>query len=416
MIAAVAKYRVPIGVVMLGLGLLLLILLFHVSGPNMEQMQQSTVRIICQANGKIHSGSGFVVGTDRVTYLVTNHHVASCAESNGKQDLAVLLPPDASMPIHVVWTDPGSDLAIVRSNKPLGRPAVRLADTATVMSGAPVTVIGFPGAADSVVDTEDIAVPSVSRGNVGRVIPGANGVRYFQHTASTNPGNSGGPLYDEAGNVIGVNSLKALTLVATISGGQVSADRVPKGEGIAAAVDAAELLPHLKAMGVPYAMATITPLDVAMLLVAAAIAFLLASGGILIMTPAGRDWLLRRAAPANPRPVVKVHSGRIRVLGGALAGMEVPISQKVILGRDPAKAQMVFPRDDTAVSRQHCEIRFDSVGALFEVRDLGSRNGTFVANGSDPPRRLAPDDVERLAPGQNILVGSSRNRLVLELG
>jgi pSer/pThr/pTyr-binding forkhead associated (FHA) protein len=96
--------------------------------------------------------------------------------------------------------------------------------------------------------------------------------------------------------------------------------------------------------------------------------------------------------------------------------MEVPVSAKVTLGRDPAKAQIVFPSEDTAVSRRHCEIRFDSAVALFEVRDLGSRNGTFIANGPDPPRRLAPDVVERLAPGQNILVGSSRNRLVLELG
>jgi hypothetical protein len=380
----------------------------------MEQMQQSTVRIICKTKEGVGLGSGFVVGTDRVTYVVTNHHVATCGDSGGKQDLAVLLPPDV-VPIHIVWGDRDLDLAIVRSNKPLDRPAVRLADTASVVSGAPITVIGFPSAADIVVDTDDIGVPSVSRGNVGRVVPGANGVHYFQHTASTNPGNSGGPVYDEAGNVIGVNSLKALALVATISGGQVSADRVPKGEGIAAAVDAAELVPHLKAMGVPYAMATLTPLDVATILGGTATALLMAAGGILVMTPAGRDWLLRRAAPSNSRVAVNVQTGRIRVLAGALAGMEVPISGKLILGRDPAKAQMVFPKEDTAVSRQHCEIRFDAAGALFVVRDLGSRNGTFVANGPDPPRRLAPDVVERLAPGQNILVGSSRNRLVLEL-
>jgi Zn-dependent protease with chaperone function len=110
-----------------------------------------------------------------------------------------------------------------------------------------------------------------------------------------------------------------------------------------------------------------------------------------------------------------VQGGKIRILGGSLAGMEVSVSARVILGRDPAKAQIVFPSEDTAVSREHCEIRFDSAHALFEVRDLGSRNGTFIAIGSDPPRRLAPNIGERLAPGQTILVGSSRNRLVLEL-
>ena len=109
-------------------------------------------------------------------------------------------------------------------------------------------------------------------------------------------------------------------------------------------------------------------------------------------------------------------SAEIRILDGALAGMEVPVSAKVILGRDPAKAQIVFPRDDTSVSRQHCEIQFDRAVASFTVRDLGSRNGTFIANGADPPRRLAPNLVESVALGKNILVGSSRNRLVLELG
>jgi len=110
-----------------------------------------------------------------------------------------------------------------------------------------------------------------------------------------------------------------------------------------------------------------------------------------------------------------VQGGKIRILGGSLAGMEVPVSARVILGRDPTKAQIVFPSEDAAVSRQHCEIRFDPADGLFEVRDLGSRNGTFIANGSDPARRLARDVAERLAPGQYILVGSSRNRLALEL-
>ena len=110
-----------------------------------------------------------------------------------------------------------------------------------------------------------------------------------------------------------------------------------------------------------------------------------------------------------------MQGGKIRILGGSLAGMEVPVSARVILGRDPTRAQIVFPSEDTAVSRQHCEIRLDSADGLFEVRDLGSRNGTFVTNGSDPPRRLAPDVAERLAPEQYVLVGSSRNRLALEL-
>jgi pSer/pThr/pTyr-binding forkhead associated (FHA) protein len=64
----------------------------------------------------------------------------------------------------------------------------------------------------------------------------------------------------------------------------------------------------------------------------------------------------------------------------------------------------------------HCEIRFDSNAARFEIKDLGSRNGTFVASGAAAPRRLAPHAAEPIAPGQRVLIGSSKNCLVVELG
>ena len=172
----------------------------------------------------------------------------------------------------------------------------------------------------------------------------------------------------------------------------------------------------LKESGISFvAVGTLTPTETATILVAAAAVLLLAAGGILIVTSSGREWLFRRAPPVSPNVAPKAPAGRIRILGGALAGLEVPVSARIILGRDPSKAQVVFPGEDASVSRSHCEIRFDNAAALFEIRDLGSRNGTFIANGNDKPRRLAPDVVERVAPGQNILVGSSRNRLVLEL-
>jgi hypothetical protein len=401
---------------MLLAAMLLLSLLFYVPGPNMAQMQQSTVRIICETKGKLYSGSGFVLSsTDEAAFVATNDHVVRCEET-GEEHVAILLSRHVVVPIRIILADSDMDLAIVRSTRPLDRPAVQLAGSASIMPGAPVTAIGFPGAADVVVDTEDVAVPSVSRGNVSRIIPGSNMVRYIQHTASTNPGNSGGPLYDEAGHVIGINSRKALAVVATISGGQVSTDRVANGEGIAAAVDVAELVPLLKEKGVPYVMAaSLTPANIALTLVGAAIALLLAAGGILLMTPSGREWLFTHAGPAKQGPPVDAQAGRIRIVGGPLAGKVVPVPARVVLGRDPSNAQIVFPGEDTTVSRRHCEIRFDGVAALFEVRDLGSRIGTFIANGTDAPRRLAPDVLERVAPGQNILVGSPRNRLVLEL-
>jgi pSer/pThr/pTyr-binding forkhead associated (FHA) protein len=124
-------------------------------------------------------------------------------------------------------------------------------------------------------------------------------------------------------------------------------------------------------------------------------------------------------APARPSPAVKLRQsstplGRIRIVAGSLSGVEAQVSTVVTLGRDPKQADIVFPGEDTAVSRRHCEIRFDSSSLLFEVRDLGSQNGTYVADSDGTARRLAPNVIERLAPGHNILLGSARSRLVLE--
>jgi S1-C subfamily serine protease len=255
----------------------------------------------------------------------------------------------------------------------------------------------------------------VSRGNVSRIISGTHGTRYLQHTAPTNPGNSGGPVYDQAGNVIGVNSMKALTLVPTISGGHLAAGRVASGEGIAVAVDVAEILSALEQLQVPYAMiGNYSDMSMPMTLVAATVAMILAAAGIVVLTSSGRDWVFRRTIPIKIRDP-NARGGKIRVINGALAGTELSISAKVILGRDPTQAQMVFPQDDTAVSRRHCEIGFNTGVGQFEVRDLKSRNGTFIAGDAGPPRRLAPEVVERVAPGHSVLVGSSRNRLALEL-
>jgi FHA domain len=152
---------------------------------------------------------------------------------------------------------------------------------------------------------------------------------------------------------------------------------------------------------------TVSSTDLSIVILAAALVLLMTAGGILGATASGREWLSSRVA--------KVKAGRIRILDGSLVGLEVQLSTRVVLGRDPIRAQIVFPRDDTAVSRRHCEISFDPAAALFELRDLGSRNGTFIAHGTEAPRRLAPDVLELVSPGRKILVGSSRNRLVLEL-
>jgi|SRR5271166_5254299 len=158
-------------------------------------------------------------------------------------------------------------------------------------------------------------------------------------------------------------------------------------------------------------------MSIALITLVAALLLLLAAGGVMAGSPAGRAVLARKtpAAVVGGAPV-RARAGSLRVLGGGLAGETLPVLDRVILGRDPGTAHLVFPSNDMSVSRSHCEISYDNVAGAFAVRDLGSRNGTFLVREGGTPRRLSPDIVERLAPGDRLMVGSPRNSLVVELG
>jgi hypothetical protein len=312
----------------------------------------------------------------------------------------------------IAWSDPRIDLAIISVAESLGRPTVSLADTSSLAAGTQVWVIGFPAAADRLVQSGEVALPSVIGGSVSLVVTGLNRVRYFELMASTLPGNSGGPVFDEAGDVIGVVLKNAVAVTSSdADGGPVRQINT----GLGAAVDVSELVPYLNRLGVPYATAvTVTEMSITMIVLTAAVLMLLSAGGVLVATSSGRA-LLSGDTIGFTDNRTEARTARLRMLGGTLAGIEAPILDRVILGRDPRKVHVVFPESDTSVSRRHCEIIFEIQGAHFKVRDLGSRNGTFIVRGDDAPRRLAPEVSERVDPGEKILVGSPRNCLVLEL-
>jgi hypothetical protein len=146
----------------------------------------------------------------------------------------------------------------------------------------------------------------------------------------------------------------------------------------------------------------------------ASLPLLLAAGGIWMADTWGASAF---AAPlSTPRPALPAPDrvARIRFVRGPLAGVEVPVTGGIVLGRDPLKAQLIFPADETMVSRSHCSIDFDRQASMFEICDLGSSCGTFIAAGDDVPLRLAVNVVAHVDPGREILIGSPANRLVLE--
>ena len=143
-------------------------------------------------------GSGFLVSADG--YVVTNNHVVSPDSRAELEEVTVTLPDGTEYPAELVGTDPASDLAVLKISRREPFPFVRFGDSSQARVGDWVIAIGNPFGLGGTV-TSGI-VSSVLR-NTGQ---GGAYDRYLQTDASINRGNSGGPLFDMQGNVIGINN------------------------------------------------------------------------------------------------------------------------------------------------------------------------------------------------------------------
>jgi serine protease Do len=143
-------------------------------------------------------GSGFIISPDG--YIVTNNHLIQSATGNGTVDeITVTLTNRKEYPARIVGRDSASDLALLKIDGQ-NLPFVRWGDSTHARVGDWVLAIGNPyGLGGSV--TAGI-ISALHRG-----ITGAGAYdRYIQTDAAINMGNSGGPMFDLDGNVIGINS------------------------------------------------------------------------------------------------------------------------------------------------------------------------------------------------------------------
>lgn len=374
------------------------------------------------------TGSAFGVGKagEPTDVFVTNTHVVQdvyYTESGATVDAPAVsvwilkndmawnpvtgLDTSQAIPCTVLYASSGMypDYAVLRAGEaPEGRVALPLlADDADVAVGDSVYALGYPGSSDEteegsygsslVADVEDVTVTS---GVVSRFSEGSSlgNTRLIQHDAQINHGNSGGPLIDESGAVIGINTYGI--------GGDASTGDVNSYYSVRISY----VRDKLDELGISYDVAgggAWVFIVIGLVIVLAAAAFVLWKKG-----------LIRFSLPKLPKRKGKA-SGmgldelRIQCVSGAFAGKRFALSPQVRMGRDPTKNDLVFPDGTQGVSGVHCVLIYDSAAGSLYIKDLGSTFGTFVNGG----KRLAPSQAMPLNVGDRFSLGSERESFMV---
>ncbi|WP_436837437.1 S1C family serine protease [Micromonospora orduensis] len=173
-----------------------------------ERVLPSVVTVRVSSLGGTSEGSGFIASADG--HVITNDHVLA----GGSGKASVVFNDGSTAPATVVGQDPESDIAVIKVSRTGLRP-VEFGNSDALAVGDPVLAVGSPL---SLANTVTAGIVSALDRTMQAGEPGGP-VRYYaaiQTDAAVNHGNSGGPLVDGAGRVVGVNS----TIKSLVAEGQ----------------------------------------------------------------------------------------------------------------------------------------------------------------------------------------------------
>lgn len=363
-------------------------------------------------------GTGFAIGKpgEAVEYIVTNGHVvdygyvgpkayAGQVYSAGVQ-VYFSAAENQYVSAEVVYYSPSNDkdIAIIKlPSKTDKRRPITIKNADTVSIGDTAYALGYPGVASnsqqfSTYDENDI---TLTRGIISkRTKPAWSNYDAFQMDVYINHGNSGGPLVDEQGCLIGINSSGAV-------------DEQGKSEGVNFAITSGELVKILDSEHIPYTMArsglSRVPGWFAYVFLPTGI-LMLAGGIVLPAIDRKRKQAFSGVQKAGGGPGSAGKRAVLLGVTGKYAGQRFDLlTGQVVLGRDPATCNIVFDRDTPGISGRHCQISYDRNEDYFVITDLGSTYGTFLGSG----KKLTANVAERLYAGDTFCFADNANRFVV---
>ena len=346
-------------------------------------------------------GTGFFIGAkgENPQYIVTNCHVVEefilAGKALGGGQLHVLFDKNDEAEAYLVDYDAEKDIAVLRlaeaTEKRIPLPLKTPQESAL---GSEAYAVGYPLAADitvQAVNSFSQKDATVTTGSISRFLTeSGTGRKLIQTDASLGGGNSGGPLIDGSGAVIGINT----------AGSKLDSN-------LFYAVSVSEVLPLLDKNSIPYTLAPETKSGGnTMLYVGVGIAALVVI--VILAVVLGKKKKPTQSGEKAARGGAPV----LRSMASQHGGMVVQLhGQPVQIGRDGAVCRLVYQDGTPGVSSKHCQVYFDQKDGQFVVTDLNSTYGTFLSNG----QRIAPNTPVRLAPKSSFYLGEADNAVYVDL-
>jgi hypothetical protein len=357
-------------------------------------------------------GTGFFVGAEGrpPRYIVTNFHVIENYLLAGINNGIIYIYYDQNTfdEAYHVEHNAQLDIALLRLINPTNNRAALPLKVVNPerAQGRKVYAVGFPAIVDAAVwrksyfGKEDA---TVTDGVINRLsVSVLEGRQEIQHSATITGGNSGGPLVDDKGAVIGIN-----TRTHTAGGNY----------NLAVNIDDALSMLHRNNVN-PWVVLDDDGIPLILILAIAGGVIGLALAAVLIMLLTKKKPVPVPAAvsvPAEiPVPVgagsMPARSAFIRSMAAQHNNISAPLGKTpVMIGRDASVCKIIFKEDTPGVSSKHCQIYFD--GNNFILTDLGSSYGTFLMNG----QKLDPNTPARLNARDYFYVASKDNTFLVDM-
>lgn len=408
--------------------------------------------------------SGFAIGEQGkpVSYIVTNAHVVvdSYAEymstnptdakydvnSRRADEVRVYFSYGANdfMRAQIYYVNEKKDICVLKLPEPTEkRKPLVLCKSDNVDMDDDFAALGFPGDSDLLMDNTSLSYGiediTMTKGAISRKSTDENGVQVYLIDVDIRGGNSGGPLVNSNGEVVGINTYSVLdsnyavaidellaainrdvvpytlsnelaattvteketeeeteeeTEKETVTTTEQTTTTVRNDEQVTTSAAAAEL-----------AQSTSAPANgVNTVLIIAVIALgVLCIVVIVILILNGKKSRTAAPAPTVQTSVDNTISKTAVITGvkGIMAGRSFNISGSAVIGRNPERCTICFPINSQGISGVHCEIR--QSGAGYEIIDRGSSCGTFLGSG----QKLVPDVPSALPSGMYFYLGSA---------